>query len=313
MSSISWEEYLIDAVKGFRQLFDKLSTDTQATIKNKGFHDLPLPPSQFEVLDFEQRKRVVILMVHDKHHPDMEIQVPPNPQSFDDSEFIKRYKKTFQLLSSEEIEKIEKQTSSTPLIQFYSKNIVRVTRQTESPKEFSLHFVRTMVRVIRDQQVDVIQRSATEIKKSASKIAESDLRREISNYAENIDNVMGETKRLSKELTSLRKLIGESEDIQDWKLLITDVSRLKQEHVAREIFDAKIGELNSKIDSFKEIKEGYEKMLAQQQEFMKQQAEVMKQQSSFVTWIKYATILVPIAVVLVPIIDALIRHFLGIP
>jgi len=80
----------------------------------------------------------------------------------------------------------------------------------------------------------------------------------------------------------------------------------EQVHVPREVFDAKVNELNTRINSLSDIKEAYDRVLIQQ-------AEVMKQQSSFIAWIKYATILVPIAVVVAPIIEVLIRHFLNIP
>ena len=125
-----------------------------------------------------------------------------------------------------------------------------------------------------------------------------------------------EIRRLDGEINKVRQLVGVTKEIQDWKLLVSDVDRLKGEHVPREVFDAKVNELGTRIDSLSEIREAYDKVLAQQNEFMKQQAEVMRQQSSFIKWIKYATILLPIAVISVPIIEiisVLIRHYLNIP
>lgn len=125
-----------------------------------------------------------------------------------------------------------------------------------------------------------------------------------------------EIRRLDEEIDKVRQLVGVTKEVQDWKLLVSDVDRLKGEQVPREVFDAKVNELGTRIDSLSEIREAYDKILAQQTEFMKQQAEVMKQQSSFIKWTKYATILLPIAVISVPVIEVisiLIRHFLGIP
>jgi len=129
--------------------------------------------------------------------------------------------------------------------------------------------------------------------------------------AKKIDGALQEIRRIDGEIGKVRQLIGVSKEYQDWKLLVSDVDRLKGEHVSKEVFKAKLDELDTRINSLAEIREAYDKILAQQNTFMKQQADVMKQQSSFITWIKYATILVPIAVVSVPIIEILLHNFLG--
>ena len=112
-------------------------------------------------------------------------------------------------------------------------------------------------------------------------------------------------KRLDKEIDKVRQLVGVTKEIQDWKLLVSDVHRLKGEHVPREVFESRIGELSTKIEAFEKIEKAYERLADQQ-------ARVLEQQSSFLKWIKYSTILVPIAVALIPVIEILIRHFLGI-
>jgi len=120
-------------------------------------------------------------------------------------------------------------------------------------------------------------------------------------------------KKYEEEISGFRKIVGTTKEFQDFRVFTTDVTDLKKSHVPREVFDAKVSELHTRINSLSEMKTEYDKLLSQQNEFMKQQAEVMKQQSSFVTWIKYSTILVPVAVVSAPIIYALLRRFLGIP
>ena len=158
-------------------------------------------------------------------------------------------------------------------------------------------------------------------------IKQENIRSDLMNQADSIERfVHSYSKRLKEQemlttaikedVDGVRQLIGVSTEYQDWKLLVSDVYRLKGEHVPKEVFDAKVGELSSRINSLSEIREAYDKILAHQTEFMKQQAEVMRQQSSFIKWIKYATILLPVAVISVPIIEiigVLIRHYLNIP
>jgi len=311
MSSISWEAYLTETITNFRKEFEKFSIEDQKRIMQKEFDDLPFEPCQIEVLDFGANQNIIFFLIHDKKLPDMMFKIHKEAKNIEESEFKKKYK--FAMLQFPTFDESGwKKIFPTYRFFIYTKASLNFNPMM-SPLELVRYFMNEARRVLKDEQVDVIKRSTDGLKKSISKVPESDIRRELLASTNKIDKSLLEIRRLDEEIGKVRQLVGATKEIQDWRALISDVDRLKGEHVSREVFDAKVNELHTRIDSLTEIKEAYDKVLEQQNEFMKQQAEVMKQQSSFVTWIKYATILVPIAVVLVPIIDALIRHFLGIP
>jgi predicted transcriptional regulator len=117
---------------------------------------------------------------------------------------------------------------------------------------------------------------------------------------------MQEIKRLDNEIGKVRQLVGVTKEFQDWKLLVSDVDRLKGEHVPREVFESKLRELSTKIEAYEKIEEAYERLSTQQE-------KVLEQQSSFLKWIKYSTILVPIAVAVIPVIEYLLRYLLKVP
>jgi uncharacterized membrane protein (DUF106 family) len=158
-----------------------------------------------------------------------------------------------------------------------------------------------------------IKETVGDLKKDAQAIQADELKTKMIEKIEKLETQMRSSEdKTEEQINRIRQLIGTSEKYLEWRAFTADFEHIKTTHIAREVFDSKINELSTRIDSLSEIKKAYDTVLAQQNEFMKQQAEVMKQQSSFVTWIKYATVLVPIAVVLVPVIDLLLRHFLNI-
>jgi type I site-specific restriction endonuclease len=307
---ISWEEYLTEAVTLFRKEFEKLSPEKQDRIREKYFDNLPLKPCQIEVLEFEGEKGVVCLIAHDSRFPDMMFKTQKDVKSFEVSEFIKKYKYSHPLLSDDVIEQLLLPDS----LHIITKNTAKITlgaRQDFSPQDLAEAFLSSAKEVLKTEQVDVIKRSTEGLKESIAKISEKDVRDELLVTTEKIDGALQEIRRIDEEIGKVRQLVGVSQEYQDWRLLVSDVHRLKGEHVSKEVFKAKLDELDTRINSLAEIRGAYDKILAQQNTFMKQQSEVMKQQSSFITWIKYATILVPIALVSVPIIEILLRHFLG--
>lgn len=157
-----------------------------------------------------------------------------------------------------------------------------------------------------------IQKTVREIKKDIKEIPTASVREKLLDGTLKLENEIGQlSTKLDKEIGGVRRLIGNTKEFQDFVVFSNIVTDLKNSHVPKEVFEARIEELSSRIDSFIQIREAYEKMLAKQNEFMQQQAEVMKQQSSFVQWIKYATILIPIAVISVPILE-IVRALLGL-
>jgi|GEM_PF-3487117 hypothetical protein len=307
MNSIKWEEYLTKSVTTFREEFGKLGHRQQQEIREGAFRFTLLEPCQIEVLDFGTKNGVLILPIHDNQLPDMTFKVHRNVKDLDTSEFLKKYypdleKMPMDLLSRDSfVIMLEKDFSV--FLGRPSPSVLAGVFLRDSSKHAVEHF--------KNRQVSLIKTTTDGLKKDIARIPEKGTRDELLIHADKIEGALREIKRVDEDVSRVRQLVGATKEIQDWRLLVSDVDRLKEEHVPREVFEARIDELTTRINSFSQIKEAYDKVLAQQNDFMKQQADVMKQQASFVTWIKYATVLLPVAVVLVPIIDALIRHFIG--
>ena len=302
---ISWEEYLTETVTTFRKEFEKLSYRQRNLLRLKAFHSSFLEPCQIEVLDVGDKESAIWLVIHDNNLPDMTFKSHKNARSPDISEFWRKYE--FPILHREHF---EKNLSFEGRLHFIvMRNVEFGTSRDKKPQEIASMVLSFALRnLIKTEQVNAIERSTLGLKKSIAKVTEKDVRDELMGATQKIDGALKEIKRIDEEIGKVRQLVGISQEYQDWRLLVSDVHTLKGEHVPREVFDSRIGELNTRIDSLSEIKEAYDKILTQQTEFM-------KQQSSFIKWIKYATILLPIAVISVPVIEIIsiwIRHSLGI-
>jgi len=243
---------------------------------------------------------------------------PENPDDFID-QFLGRnpeFKSDRESIMKTLFEKDPKQTSGYYLLtpHFRERSIFNLAMFP--PGSFALEqFNMTcedLMRDIEQEEYQSIKDISKAIKSDIENIPESRAKSRMETRLKSIEESIQKIGEMGKRVASvegdvkgIRTVMGTSIDVKDWRLIMPDVEKLKKEHVSKEIFDAKVTELNTRIDSVVQIREAYDKVLAQQ-------AEVIKQQSSFVTWIKYAAIFVPIAVVLVPVIDVLLRHFLNI-
>ena len=179
-------------------------------------------------------------------------------------------------------------------------------------------FKRGFARILEElEKISSIKKIPVDLRAKVRQIKQENIRSDLMNLTDLVDrfihsysNQLKDQERLitaiKEDVDGVRQLVGVSKEYQDWKILVSDVDRLKGEHVPREVFESKINELSTKIEAFEKIEEAYERLA-------NHQAKVLEQQSSFLKWIKYSTILVPIAVALIPVIEILIRHFLGIP
>jgi len=313
---MDWKDFVTKTIELYRQEFEKLRPEEKKLILSDYFDDTLLKPCQVEVL--VSSGEVACLVIHDTQLDDMRIEIRENSKSYGDSEFVKKYHlKLFPALG--------KTTFVPSLIEeeyvvFWTKHRFHPNRGRPVPDVIVQDMLSNIIVATREsvkkKQVDSIRKSAGDLKESIAKLPESEIRSTLEEQTKGIDRAVEDIKRLDKEISGVRQLIGVSREYQDWRLLVSDVQKLKGEYVPREVFEARANELNTRIDSIFEVKGAYDTILAQQTEFMKQQAEVMKQQSSFIKWIKYATILLPIAVISVPIIEIIsiiVRHYLGIP
>jgi len=328
---ISWEKYLTTVIQTFREYYDTLSVEEQSVAQlNYTFAE----PSQIEFFSLENDGQMMIvtlnsnrpddLVVHENVKMPFDLTLKANLKKYLTKEQIERYEKKgvpFRGWIA-----IDEKTSV-----YFFKNF-----QTQYPSAETyakLHF-KDLRRLIRNRlksrerfnEYKAIEEDIGTIKSASKKIEDGKLRERMLNTASKIDNSISTIKKIERyeqrldkfetEIGGVRKMIGTAKEFQDFRIFSTDVDELKKSHVHKEVFDSKIKELSTRIDSLSEIREAYDKVLSQQNEFMKQQAKVMEQQSSVIKWIKYATILLPIAVISVPIIEIisiLIRHSLGIP
>jgi hypothetical protein len=182
-----------------------------------------------------------------------------------------------------------------------------------SPTSLSEHFISIIKSSnYRIRTEERIGRSVDQIKQEAESLPSGDLRDRILEQTSSLEQEMVQLrKRLDDEMSTFRKIIGNSTDFQDFRIFSEDVTDLKKTHVPREVFDSKVSELNTRINAFVDMKKAYEKMLSQQNEFMQQQSTVMSKQAEFMQWVKYATILLPVAVILVPVLE-IIKGLLGL-
>lgn len=320
MSSVNWKEYLTEMVTTFRKEFRKLDPKNQKLFKERLFFNMPFEPCQIEVLNFGTGKEVILLLIHDPNLPDMTFKIHEQPMDFDIKEFTKKYKIPYVYnCLKDKLTKNEKILGPEYTLSIYSRNQSIVTggfkNSYDSPQNVGAFYIHLGKENLRNLQIDAIKQSTKRLRKSIPKIPEKPIRDELAATTMKIQTALGKIKRINDEVSKVRQLVGVSQEYQDWKLLVSDVHRLKGELVPKEVFDAKVSELSTRINSLAEIKEAYDKIFGQQNQFMKQQVDVIKQQSSFMNWIKYATILLPIAVVSVPVIEIvsiLVRHYLGI-
>lgn len=335
MSLNSWEEYVKSNILKFRAQYETSVSgeDKRLVMKNREIFYYSLSkPCQIVVVDFLKTYPKCFIILHGEERSDMETRVVEMPFENLSADALKEIEELTSI-SLEETQKIvtSMQDMRTRMEEwgalmgdwkfFGNSSVVferRDFRTMADPFEFSKwqikHIKNEISRISREKGIDKIEETVGIIKRDAKEIPIVELRTKIIEASQRLEGeIISLRKKVDEEIGGVRKMIGDTKEFQDFKVFTTDVSDLKKSHVPREVFDAKVSELGTRIDSLSEVKEAYDKVLEQQNEFMKQQADVMKQQSSFVTWIKYSSVLVPIAVVSAPIIYALLRHFLGIP
>jgi hypothetical protein len=250
MSSINWEEYVTKAIIAFRKEFEKFSSREQEQVREIAYDRFPFEPCQIEVLDFGVGKAVVCIVVHDKNFPDMMFKVHKDVKTLSVSEFIKKYKSELSLLSDlmKSQKDYEKLLLNDGFLHFVVKESIDIVRSSESPQQMAKYLIYNAKSVLKGEQVGVIERSTDGLKKSIAKISEDDIRNEMYATMKDMGFALREIKRLDDDMSKMRQLVGSSQEYQEWKLLVSDVDRLKGEHVPREVFDAHIERIDEKID-----------------------------------------------------------------
>ena len=318
-SEKTWEEYLKRNIIDYRVQFKNMSSNSSFSLKDDFAELLFWEPTQIIVLNFPEE--VLLLVLHNQSFLDMEI------KSHEKQSFLKF---TLDELKSilenyappEKIEQLMEMLSN-----FVNLDVSNFTMA--APGGIGVIFVTERLSLNKNEVADVlmkllktltveqtkkknIQKTVRKIRKEAEEIGTVEVRDKILNETTELESQIAELNtKVDREIGGIRMMIGDSAKFQDFKVFTTDLTDLKKSHVAQKVFEAKISELNTRMDGFKELKESYERMLSKQIEFMKQQSEVMSQQADFIKWVKYATVLLPIAVILVPVLE-IVRAILHI-
>jgi hypothetical protein len=261
MSLVSSEEFLTEVVTSFRKEFERFTPANQRLIKERAFDSLPFEPCQIEVLDFGVGKAVIWLLIHDNQLPDMMFKIHKDVKSVQESEFASKYKTEFSML----FEKTHEKTLFSETFHIFTKNMMTIERGYRTSQQITQSFLIDAKVALRTEQVDLIGRSTDGLKESIARILEKDIREQLLSDAKKIDKSLQEIKRIDEEIDKFRQLVGASQEYQDWRVLVSDVHKLKGEHVPREVFDTEIKRiderinkgleaLNTRIEDFKAIK-----------------------------------------------------------
>ena len=315
---LSWKEYVETDILRFRDA--KIPFLNPFIKENEEAYLASLKkPCQAVVIDFSGSHPVYIIVLHDENRPDMEITTYENVPFDQFTDNASKDVRLSELIDSKEIKHIigymKAQIPGDVVWDFafqkFEKSFMFCFRwDPRSSLHPFEHLWYNAIEYIHDLYVEVstkrekekIEEAVVDVKRVAESITEIDLRTEVVEKLDKLENQINESSqkyaKLQDDLTKVRRLIG-TETFGEWKVLLSEIDKM-----------------NTRIDALSDIRSAYDRVLAQQNQFMKQQSEVMKQQSSFIKWIKYATILLPIAVISVPVIEIIsivIRHSLGIP
>jgi len=327
---ISWEEYIKSNISEFRRRFGVLPKDSQKLIRKtkKLYSQSLIKPCQVVVIDLNGYPQSFVV-AHNAKSPDMEVLVFKSSSLPDLTAKSKQEERLLNLLGKketiedfiEEFERFLRWGTSSPTAwisrttMFLSAMRIFSWREDPQLSEGSYEFADLVYhytdwdlkQIFREEQLEKIEETVEDIQRDIEAIPEDiELRSKIKRNTQRLNNQMKQLyKKVDEEIGALRKLIGSTESIQDWRLLVSDVARLKGEHVPREVLESKLQGLSTKIEALEKIEKAYERLSSQQE-------KVLEQQSGFLKWIKYSIILVPIAVACVPIVETLLRHFLGV-
>lgn len=263
-------------------------------------------PCQIDVFEFSSVSKTLWIVKNKENKPDKKFEIvegirerPMDFMSTDKKYEEYRFAFDFSELEKEDLGDFFHRVGANILAaKGYTAMLFFSNPRDTSPMDLALtNFQRYRTYVFRSIQTSRIEDSTSKILTEARKLKKTEISPLILNEIKSIRDSLGKMKKIDvheqkltsieDEIVGVRKLVG-TRGFGEWKVLVTEIDKL-----------------NIRIDALSDIKDAYDKVLAQQ-------AEVIKQQSSFMNWIKYSTILLPIAVASIAIIEILIRYLLGV-
>jgi hypothetical protein len=260
MSSIDWKEYVIEVIKNFRKRYEDLAdVEVKKIVKEKFYENTLLEPCQVEVL--ASSGEVDCFVAHDRNVDDMEITIREVPVDtrYTESEFLKKYSYVF--LGDGSLFGI----LPNRWVVFHTKNEFHPLEGRPKPSSVIDLLLGWLLEKanekVKSERVTSLEKSASGLEASISKLPESEARSRLDKQAKEIGKALEDIKRVDKELLDVRKIMGASKEYQDWRVLVSDVDRLKGEHLPKGEFekeidrlDERIDALNSRIDDLREVR-----------------------------------------------------------
>jgi hypothetical protein len=245
-----WEEYLTEAVKAFREEFvSTFSRGEQEYVRKHLLDETLLEPCQMEIFELKAGKGTVLFILHKTTLADMLVNLHTEATTADIRTFYEKEKDHFGV-PFDVVEKLLDQRKLQSMLLAYTKSWLSIASEGK-PEGFARSLLTSLRTDIKSAQVKTIEKTTEELKKRIPKIPEKD-REEFLGYATKIDAALQEIARIdakySEEIGGVRKIIGASEEFQDFRVFTTEVEDLKKTHIPKDVFVSEVKRLDEKID-----------------------------------------------------------------
>lgn len=120
-----------------------------------------------------------------------------------------------------------------------------------------------------ERQKKKIENNIADIKREAEKIQVAEMRGQVIGVTERLESRLREldkkleiskltseskdSEALEEEIAAIRKIVGSTKEYSDWKTLLEEIESLKETHIPREVVEANLQRLESKIDNALEL------------------------------------------------------------
>lgn len=272
MSSL--DEYPKAVINSFRDRFKKeFDSKEQSYIKNNLRERTFLAPCQIEIIDSKNPLQQGWIVTFDRDRPDMEFIFHENIEDL--KSFIENKRKDPNWLK--QFPEDRKEYFIKDLLRAKSKHLVsswmhqargvfiifNYDVRKKSPEGFARdsYLIWHLRTLLKDLERKKIKEETKALRKGVGKVTKKGLRSAllskisgIETRLKRLDEHDSELAEMKEEIGGVRKLIGVSEEFQEWKALASSVEDLKSEQVSKEVFISEIKRLDQRIGDLKTIK-----------------------------------------------------------
>jgi len=252
MDSEFIKKQVIIAVESFRNHLRAYGENTLGQLKDSTMDLLPFEPCQFEIFNNPEQNVLLVFMVHVNSLPDLSFEIHDSSEKFSVSKL--------RIVKAETLKEdqllylggewhigamaigiiLGRRWSIGPAVEWEKEPVLKALADA---------FQDSLENALKMIEVNAIDRSAAGLKKSIAKIPEKEMREELLGQTKRIDDAVREINRIGTDVSNVRQMIGTTKEFQDWRMLILDVSRLKEEHMSIVEIKAQIDRLDERIDA----------------------------------------------------------------